>query len=176
MSPPSSLPRMSEVFIVSEGPFSSKVKKAIAGLGAAAAMTACGGSEPAFDGYRIEMDTSAPWAQEADAEERLRDIVDGVVEKFHAPPDAMDGVTIKMVDGNFKCGYLDNAGGCSNGDDHEIKVKADVGCPERLVLAHEALHHILWYTTGDPDDHHEQHPEMWEKVEPDLKCPVPVRR
>jgi hypothetical protein len=154
---------MSEVFIVSEGPFASRCKQALVGLGAAATMAACGGEPPAFDGYRIEMDTQAPWAQESDAEARVRNIVDDTIKMVNAPPDALDGVTIKLVDGSFKCGYIDNAGGCSS-DNNEIKIDADVACPEKLTLAHETLHQILRQTTGDADDHHDQHPELWREV------------
>lgn len=164
---------MTEVFVVSEGPFGSKLKRTIAGLGAAASMAACGGQEPAFKGYRVETDSQQEWTHEEDVEPRVRAMIDAELEKVNAPPDAMDGVTVKIVDGYAQCRGVppsSQAGGCTD-IDQEIQVSTrDATCAEGLPVAHEALHQILWRTTGDSDHTHRNHPELWNDVEIGTQC------
>jgi len=128
------------------------MKATISALILVATLAACGADPLSFD-----VRSSAPWAQRADAEQRLRATADRAARFWGASGvENLRGWTVTVRDGSLICGdHIDL--GCTHFEWRWIALSAMAGegwstpCAEATLLAHEIGHAILWTPShGDP--------------------------
>jgi hypothetical protein len=161
------VPLMTEVFVIHEGPFGSKFRgmAAAAGLGLAAmgGGAACGGQGGNENMPSQEELQKLPTFQADSA--RSVATAKMAAELWGGDGIDLNGWKLQWMSGDWDCGTFHNAGGCTLFDSHVIQAVYDStnDCPEVSSLAHEVGHIIL----GGDNDHKDprwQDPAFGKKV------------